>query len=337
MSQIQFYPYATAANGVWLTMRSKPELPDLEGRSWPLYELDEWQELTLQLEVRLDRKRLEEVLPAWERAEPPCQVIVLIWSVSSRQRGQIALEEIETREEITLFRGEQPLRRRDLYGSLTIEPALVRTRRAPDQAEGYAGQLGDRLAWGPPYELHVDPPPQPVPGGTLSGRWEKFAESDDEWLKRHRGDLFALKIGAEPELLLNDSVTGLRKIIEHTARRGKRTRVQKATLDTLAVGVWQSLAGASIGALQIAVRDAAEEPLERLLPWQRGTLDRIAPRLYPTLNRSDALIRLIDELASNPTEALAVIHARLFSAAQSLADSRRAFDGLLRVAEDRPA
>lgn len=337
MSDLPFYPYAVAPTALGFAIRADIEGLDVSGRTWPLFELDAWNTVLLHLEIELDKSCFASVLPEAEQAEPPCAVIVAVRSDSSRTRTSVVLVDAGTKDGTSTLTGQMVLRRRDVFGTVTLEPLLVRTRRASTPVDGLARELGDRLAWGAPYELQIDAPEQPTPGGTLTGRWEKFAESDDEWLKRHKGDLFALKLGSEPELLLNASVPGLRHIIDHSARRGKRARVQKATLDTLAVGVWHSLAGAAVGALQIAVADGAEEPLERLLDWQRGTLDRIAPRLYPTLNRADALVRLIDDLEGEPPEALAATHGRLFSAAQSLADSRKSFDGLLRVAEGFPA
>ena len=336
MSQVEFYPYATRPAALRFRLTSDPVIGDPGERTWQLFEAyPTWEEIELNLEVDYDPALYEHVLPEAEREDPPCRVVVALRSDASRRRESIGLGDAGSRDGRQVVGATTALKRRDFYGTIILEPLLIRTARLSQPVDGYAGQLGDRLAWGPGYELRIDPPDLPSPGGTLGGRWENFAEVDDEWLNQHRNNLFALRIGAEPELLLNTSVPGLHGIIEHGARGAKRARVRQATLDTLAVGVWQSLASASIAALYLAVADEAEEPLERLLPWQRGTLDRIAPRLYRPLNRADALARLIEALDGGAAEALSNVQARLFSAAQSLADSRKAFDGLLRIAEDR--
>lgn len=336
MSQVEFYPYATKPTALQFTLSSIPQFAGAADRTWQLFETElPWREVELALEVSLDPAVYSEVLPEGERTDPPCRVLVALRSDSSRRRQSIDLDAAGTRDGREFFSGACVLQHHEFFGTVLLEPVLVRSASLREPEDGYGGQLGDRLAWGRGYELQIDRPEQPTPGGTLSGRWEKFADSDDEWLKRHRNDLFALKFGAEPELLLNESASGLRPILEHRAPRGKRARVRQATLDTLAVGVWQSLASAAIASLYLAVADQAEEPLERLPDWQKGTLQRIAPRLYPPLNRTDALARLVEELDGNADEALSNTQGRLFSAAQSLADSRKAFDGLLRIAEDR--
>ena len=176
-------------------------------RIWSPHELDNgWDELTARLEVELPTTLAHVVLPTDERDDPPWQLIVSVRGDAARVRQAVVLEPDDGGP---LHAAVLTLRRREVFGTLHAEPVLVRAA-AREPTTDYASEFGERLAWGPEHEIRVDPPPERLPGGALDGRWEDFEQSDNDWRRRHKDQLYALEIASEPRLYLNSGVARLR-------------------------------------------------------------------------------------------------------------------------------
>jgi hypothetical protein len=328
MSHVEFYPYRTAAD--CLDLRCECDQADVvveEGRVL-MQNVPDDSEVTLRFHVFDRSDPLSAVLPEQERAEPPLKTLVIARSLGSRFRRSIAL----AKNDEGAWTGELSLAKRDVFGSIELEPVMLRT--APGDTPGFAGHIGARLVWGPVVIVHLDDPPTSA-GQHLEIRWDDFKTTSNSWRRQHGESLYLLDMNADPpELWLNEAIPRFKPLAHTTGRRGRDMRVRNATFALIAAQVWTSLIGeVTTNLARLTQSDPEIDPaqiLEWLSDWELRVVNHWSPQLFPEAGSRQEAVEELVALAASPQEQ-GQLQQRLVPHVLKIADATRAFAGLIRL------
>jgi hypothetical protein len=326
VSHIEFYPYRTRGDGLELRCESEETDVVIEERRVFMQNVPDDAEVELGLRVLEHDDPLGAVLPEHERSDPPLATIVAARSLGSRFRRSIPLRRAGDGEWI----GTLSIRRRDAFGSIELEPLMVRTR--PGESTEFAGHAGARLAWGPVVIAQLDDPPSST-GEHLEIKWDDFAKTANGWRREHRDALYLLDVDADtPVLWLNEAIPHFKSVAHSRGRRGRDMRVRNATFATIAAQVWTSLLSAVTINLARLTHEASDpvQALESLAEWESRILNYWAPVLFPDAGGRDESIETMVQLAGSPEEQ-GGLQQLLVPHVLALADATRGFGGLIRL------
>ena len=285
-------------------------------------------EVTIRLHVLERDNPLGTVVSEHERSDPPLKMLVTARSLGSRFRRSIAL----TRDSEGEWTGELKLAKRDVFGSIELEPVIIRTKPGGDS--GFAGHVGARLAWGPIVVAYLDDPPSSA-GQSLEIKWDDFKKTLNSWRKDHEESLYLLDMNVEPpELWLNEAIPHFKNVAHSSGRRGREMRVRNATFAVIAAQVWTSLLGAvATNLARLGQGDADPDPdqaLESLSEWESRVVYHWSPLLFPEAgSRPEAVAKLV-ALAASPQEQ-GRLQQLLAPRVLENADATRSFAGLIRL------
>jgi hypothetical protein len=328
MSEAVLFPYPHLEAALSLSC----DLGDLETETTPsgslliVQDLDEIDQISIDLVVRVAPGTRERVLPPFDDGWVEHQVVVTMNEPTTRLRRSIALQDAESDDE---FRGHVVLDTTDLASEVALTPYLVLTQPSDDRR--FARHVGAAVATGRQVDVLFREPPTP-PGGYLEIEFEVFADSPNAGRRSNPSVLFALDLeGAYPKLWLNRGVDGFERIMRSVARRGAPRRIRDATYDSIIGQTWTSLLSTALAGLAASQSIAGESqsPLTDLPDWQQRVIYFWAQRLYPELNNRDQAIREITRVVVRP-ERLGEIQERMVIAVQNFASSPEVFRGLLR-------
>jgi hypothetical protein len=330
VSRVAFFPYPTAPDS--LELRCKSSTADVEAISATTlyaYETPEEATLEISLELQLPEDLVESLIGDCERDDPPVRPVVTARSIESRCRRMVGLDPVDG--EPGLHRGLLELPKREIYGEIRLEPALIRI--APGEDPDYARHLGARLAWGPAVRLVADEPPVP-PGAYLEIRWEDFFQSASPRRKRQSGHLYYLDLDSDtPVLWLNERIPDLKAVLQETASRGYVRRVRDTTFDSIASQVWTTLLAKAILAFALCLAGAQEgeeeDPMNALPEWEQRVIGFWSTRIYPDKTRQEALEEIAH--AARRPEYLAELMENAASAVQEWLGSAEVFRSTARL------
>lgn len=328
MSHVEFYPYRTA--GDCLALRCECDQADVivEERRVLMQNVPDDSEVTLRLRVFDGDAPLSAVLPVQERDEPPLKTLVIARSLGSRFRRSIAL----SKNDEGAWTGELSLAKRDVFGSIELEPVMLRT--APGNSPGFAGHVGARLAWGPVMVVRLDDPPTSA-GQYLDIRWDDFKATSNPWRRQHGESLYLLDMNADPpELWLNEAIPRFKTLAHTTGRRGRDMRVRNATFALIAAQIWTSLISeVTTNLARLTQSDPEIDPaqgLEWLSDWELRVVNHWSPLLFPEAgSRQEAVEELVTLAASSQEQGQ--LQQRLVPQVLKIAEATRAFAGLIRL------
>jgi hypothetical protein len=325
MSRTEFFPYPVAESALRLDYQLQSEQLQVEHGRILATGVPEPDSLKLSLMVEMDEGTYERVLPTSELPDPPVDVMVSVRSIQSRERRTVPMNYKDGG-----WRGVFDVPKRELYGELLLEPALVRNK--PGSDGGFAEHRGAVLATGDPVKVIVDEPPLTA-GGFIEIKWENFRTCGRPVLEARPRHLYLLDTDHDtPILWLNEDVRELKPVLHATGPRGYNLRVRDAMFDTIVSQVWTSLASLAFTSLALVIRENEEDdeidPIDLLPEWQRQVIGFWAPRMF-SLSRQEAIER-VKEIAPNRASLPELVDL-LSAAVQVQAGTRRAFEGLIRM------
>jgi hypothetical protein len=328
MSHVEFYPYRTGGDCLELHCHCDQSEVVVEERRVQMQNVPDDLDVTVRLQVVERGDPLGTVIPEHERDDPPLQMLVTARSLGSRFRRGIIL----SRDGDGAWTGELHISKRDVFGSIELEPVMIRT--SPGNDLGFAAHVGARLAWGPAVMVYLDDPPSSA-GQHLEIKWDDFKKTSSPWRRNHENSLYLLDMSAEPpQLWLNEAIPHFKNVAHSTGRRGREMRVRNATFALIAAQVWTSLLNAvATNLARLMQGDPEPDPdqaLESLLEWESRVVNHWSPVLFPeTGGRSDAIEKLVS-LAASPQEQ-GRLQQLLVPRVLENADTTRSFAGLIRL------
>lgn len=328
MSHVEFYPYRTSADSLELRCECNQADVVVEDRRVLMQNVPDDSEVTLRLDVFERSNPLEAVIPEEERDKPPLKTLVIARSLGSRFRRSIAM----TKGDEGSWTGELTLAKRDVFGSIELEPVMLRT--TPGSNSGFAGHVGARLAWGPVVVVHLDDPPTSA-GQHLEIRWDDFKTTSNSWRRQHGESLYLLDMNSDPpELWLNEAIPRFKPLAHTTGRRGRDMRVRNATFALIAAQVWTSLIGeVATNLAKLTHSDPEMDPvqsLESLSDWELRVVNHWSPQLFPEAGSRQEAVEELVAMAASPQEQ-GQLQQRLVPHVLKIADATRAFAGLIRL------
>jgi hypothetical protein len=329
MSHIEFYPYRTRSDGLVLSCESNEADVIVEERRVLMQNVPDDAEVTLRLRVVEVDDPVAAVLPDYEREDPPLETIVAARSLGSRFRRSVAL----TKDGDDAWIGELKLERRDVFGTIELEPLMVRTRPGQENG-GFAGHVGARVAWGQIVVAQLDDPPTSS-GENLEIKWDDFAKTSNAWRAEHPDALYLLEMDEEtPVLWLNEAIPHFKVVAHSRGRRGREMRVRNAVFATIASQVWTSLLSAVATNLARLTQEDPEggsaQALETLSEWETRVLHHWASILFSDSGGNDEAIEELIKAAGSP-QGHDQLQQLLVPHVLAAADATRSFAGLIRL------
>ncbi len=327
MSRAAFFPYPFADGALQLTCELEGEYLELGETGRILAEaVPETDSVAVTLRVDLAESTLEQVLPDLELGAPPVVVVVAARSISARRREVLRLAADDGH-----WSGSLNWPKQDLFGEITLEPALIRTEAGTDGS--FATHCGALLASGDAVTLELDEPPVP-PGGFLDIRFENFKESGNFKRSARPDLLYMLDTDREtPILWLNEGISHFKAVMLAKGPRGGNLRVRDAMFDTIVSQVWTSLASLAFCRLAVDARSLEEndddsDPIEGLPEWHQRVINFWAPQLYDG-SKSEAIEQVVE--AATDAALVSELWDKLSLAVQKQARTHYAFRGLIRL------
>jgi hypothetical protein len=240
----------------------------LDKRRVALEDLEDWDTATFLVEVEAPDDIAERLLPQDERSDPPWEIALVVFCSEAKWRKQFPLE----RKNGSGWRGQIEVSRNNIRGALDLQAFLVRTDDREEPVGKYAHRSNVRLASSQEWKIYFDESQSP-PGGYLPTVWKDFSE--DEELQPKSEQIYHLDFSRNPPVLyLNNSITGLERILENQGTTGLSPAVRDTLYDSIAQSVWMSL---GMNAFLSAYNDEGEE--EALSDWEQSVFDRFRKRL----------------------------------------------------------
>lgn len=289
-------------------------------------ELGSEETVEFSLLAEIDESELLLTLPEAERSSPSITALAVISGVQSRMRRAVELD----KDGVGRWTGKLHLPKSEHLGEILIHPMIVRDE---DQGDvNFAQHAGDRLATGDPLFVNFDERPLQV-SDHISIRWVDFASSPNSTLSSSvcRDQLHHVTTDeGVPVIWLNEGVPDLKRILSSEARRGMIVRVREAAFSMITAQSWGTLAAAAISNLMVALMDDSDpvEAFSGLPEWMKQVLAVI---VFETSNApEETKIREFAQSLSTQPGSVELIGA-IQSVIQDLAQSRKAFDGLVRM------
>ena len=327
MTRTEFFPYPVAERALKLDYRLQTDHAEAEANRILAVAVPETDSVGLELAIELDEENTyDRILPESERSVPPVEAVVVVHSISSRERRAVRLA-----AEADTWRGSLDLAKKDLYGQLELEPRLVRSVRGTDAA--YAIHPGALIATGEAVTVEVDEPPVRA-GGYLDIRFDDFRRSGNPKRSAHPELLYLLDTDpSTPILWLNEGIDGFKPVMFAKGPRGGNLRVRDAMYDTIVSQVWTALASISITELALVIADQHEndddsDPVGSLSEWQQQVISFWAPHMFPG-SREEAIEQVVE--TASDRRRLPELFDGLGYAIQEVARTHQAFRGLLRL------
>jgi len=247
---------------------------------------------------------LDGVLPADERRAPEARVIVTITCAATRLRRAVML--VDGPVTAGVLRAELELSTRDMHGTVTLEPVMVRRTGRPLADDGFAALAGSRLADGRRLEIRIDAL-RPPHGNYLDIRYESFRTKGAPQFP-HPHALYQLECdGDEPLLWLNLDHAHVCSIFDGAGNVGRVARVRNVVFAQISQAVWTRLFWRAARSVHVAG--------EAVRAWEDAVLAHLLPRVYPDVrNHGSRLAALRADLDSHGDDA---VMARLDGALQN--------------------
>lgn len=279
----------------------------------------EWETIRLNLELQISADVVEAVFPEAEHDEPPAALVVVT------RCGDTYLRKGKTVATGPLVGGHTAgvtLSRDHLRNRATLTPYLVRTTDGRT-TDGYAQQIGNRLASSRSWEIAIDRDESPN-GGHLDVVFESFTEWDNNAVRRGQVYHLVADAGPEPTLYLNSDHQDIRPVLENEGSRGTPARIRDVAFDIIGNSVWTEL----------FVSAAAEvnEDGDAVYDWQTAVLDRLLPMMYPESDMEAALsaVRAGVQDGENPSH----VFNRLNAVLQTEVHNRNLQDHLTKLIQE---
>jgi hypothetical protein len=225
---------------------AETELDEASDRQLALFDdpnADNWDTLSIDISITIERDTLEEVFPDPDDHEG----IIIVSGYCNATHERFFEPVMWNNFDADTFETTLELDREDFRERIQLTPRLVRrTTRAGN--DGYADGAGRELATGPPFEVYIDEPLLNL-NGDLPVEAAKFSERQDlgsegnEWYVDIRDP-------EAPKLWVNKDHPHVVNVIKSVDEQTKRGRVGRVVLNHLAVSM---LTQFTIKAAQYAV------------------------------------------------------------------------------------
>ncbi len=300
---------------------------------------NEWRQLDIEIEARLELAELNRILPHGAADISETRMVISVRCPATKLRQVVALE--PTPGNPGAWGGDVELDRRLVRNRVELHPMLVRSSSIPSEAavtEGLSRQANTLIAWGRPYCCSIDLVERSITG-PVAIKWRDFGDGSNPWLTTHKDSLYFLDVDPDqPVLWLNSRHKALNALLFYEAHgpqgRGRNgpdadLALQRMLCAWLAETVWQQLFIAALGAVNEA---STEDDPSYPDGWRGDLLRRYLPLLFEEESDPGARLRLaVSQLDSQ--DQFSALLGKASTITQALAGSAGQFRGAVRAAE----
>lgn len=301
------YPYAFEATAVELRILNPtdptgkadalewlpPEREEEDVQRLDLRSDEKWRELEFDIEARVPRNKLKEILPEGANYREDVSLLLSVRCPSTKLRFPIEL--VCQSSEEGLWKGSVHVHRADVRSRLELHPLLYRRTSIPDTAAVptlLARRRFALLGSGMPVVAMIDNVVRNFDGGVRI-KWEDFSASANPMRKRYSSLLYYLDPGPdEPVLWLNRKHRQLHPLLFSQSDRGSDAALRTLLAGWLGESIRLQMFHVALGSVAV---DSAETGPRMPEGWRGDMLRVCLPVMFPDIESvDDALGRAVE-------------------------------------------